>query len=244
MDSTLATYPVDSLFVSGPLCLDRSLENLPPSGYGQGNILFTILCIASLMAVIVMLKRFVNIFPSLMACLIRWKEAINLEASVKLTRDRNITAGVMIMPFCLTASFFNLYSPSYMDSLEDNLRLLVVIGVFAAYLLLRRMLDWMMASYNAVPRKNYGTACRSSYNFFILTSLVMLALGGILEFIGVNPDVTRQVLIWLLGGSYILSIVRKTQIFASYCSLLQAFLYLCALEIAPTGILIASGIVF
>ena len=58
MDSTLATYPVDSLFVSGTLCLDRSLENLPPSGYGQGDILFTILCIASLMDVIVMLKRF------------------------------------------------------------------------------------------------------------------------------------------------------------------------------------------
>ena len=31
MDSTLATYPVDSLFVSGTLCLDRSLENLIPT---------------------------------------------------------------------------------------------------------------------------------------------------------------------------------------------------------------------
>jgi len=39
-------------------------------------MLFDILALLSLLLVITLLKRLVNMFPSLLACMVRWKENI------------------------------------------------------------------------------------------------------------------------------------------------------------------------
>ena len=54
-------------------------------------MLFDILALISVFIVIILLKRLINIFPSLMACTLRWKESINLEASVKHSLDRDLS---------------------------------------------------------------------------------------------------------------------------------------------------------
>ena len=77
-------------------------------------MLFDILALISFFICLLLLRTFVEVFPSLMACLVRWKESVNLDASVMLSRDRDIMAIAMIMPFCLTAGRFYLYSPSWM----------------------------------------------------------------------------------------------------------------------------------
>ena len=66
-------------------------------------MLFKILALFSTILIIALLKRLVNIFPSLAACMVRWKESLNLEASVKHSLDRDMLAAAMIIPFCLTA---------------------------------------------------------------------------------------------------------------------------------------------
>ena len=92
-----------------------------------------ILILASLVLVLIFLDRLVNVFPSLVACVIRWKESINLEASVKLGRDRNLTALLMLLPFCLVATRFRLYDPAFMSVMDDTARLGVILTVAIAY---------------------------------------------------------------------------------------------------------------
>ena len=50
-------------------------------------MLFKLLVLFSFLTVLLLLRQLVNIFPSLLACLIRGKESLNLEASVKLSRE-------------------------------------------------------------------------------------------------------------------------------------------------------------
>ena len=83
-------------------------------------MLFNLLALFGFLIVLLLLRRLVNILPSLMACLIRGKESINLEASVKLSRDRDMLALAMIIPFCLTASYYRLYSPVILDGISTN----------------------------------------------------------------------------------------------------------------------------
>ena len=62
-------------------------------------MLFKLLVLFSFLIVLLLLRRLVNILPSLLACLMRGKESLNLEASVKLSRDRDALALAMIIPF-------------------------------------------------------------------------------------------------------------------------------------------------
>ena len=78
-------------------------------------MLFDILALISFLMVLLLLRRLVNVYPSLLACLIRGKESINLEASVKLSRDRDRITYAMIVPFCLVACRYRLYEPSFLE---------------------------------------------------------------------------------------------------------------------------------
>ena len=96
-------------------------------------MLFKILALISVILIIALLKRLVNIFPSLVACMVRWKESLNLEASVKHSLDRDMLAAAMIIPFCLTVTKFGLYSPAFLSGMNENGRTAVIIGIFLVY---------------------------------------------------------------------------------------------------------------
>jgi hypothetical protein len=206
-------------------------------------MLFKTLAIISVFSVILLLKRFVNIFPSLMACFIRWKESINLEASVKHSLDRDMLAAAMILPFCLTADKFRLYSPGFMEGMGEGLHLAVTIGIFAAYLLIRAAASKAIHPRRMNP-KTWKAAGRASFTFFIILTLALLAMAGSARFMDVTPEAMRNAMLWVSASIYALFLLRKIQIFASGCSLFAAFLYLCALEFFPTGALVASAIIF
>ena len=67
-----------------------------------------ILSFISILTAMLVLRSLVSIFPSLVACLVRAKECFNLEASVKLSRSRDIIATVMVLPFCLLMNRFDI----------------------------------------------------------------------------------------------------------------------------------------
>ena len=206
-------------------------------------MLFNILVLISFFICILPLKRFVGIFPSLMACIVRWKESVNLDASVKLSRDRDIMAIAMVMPFCLTAGKFGLYSPSWIGHFVGDARLGITIGVILAYILLRKGLEHIMRP-KKMSQKTYKTACKSSNTFFIILTLALMAMGGIMSFTNVAPMEIKNAMLWVSGATYAVFLLRKTQIFTSSCSFFSGFLYLCALEILPTGALVASALIF
>ena len=96
-----------------------------------------ILTLLSLLVIICLLRRTIEIFPSLLASLIRWKESINLFNSVKLSRDRNMIALSMIVPFCLVVTASGIYSPTYMSTMDEDTRFGITFGVFIIYIVLR-----------------------------------------------------------------------------------------------------------
>jgi hypothetical protein len=181
--------------------------------------------------------------PSLMACMIRGKESLNLEASVKLSLDRDALALAMVIPFCLVAFRYRLYSPGFIEGMSDSSVLGIYFGIFASYLLLRFMMTWLFRP-QKLPKKTYVAADKASRSFFIVYTLLLLAMGGIFGLADVQDAVSRDAMLWVSAFMYLLFLLRKTQIFSTSCSVFAGFLYLCALEMIPTGILVVSAIIF
>ena len=204
--------------------------------------MFDILAFISLLIVIMLLRRAVNIFPSLLACMIRWKENVNLEASLRLKTDRNMIAAAMVVPFCLLVEHTGLYFPSWMEGLGTSAGIFAILAVLGGYFLLRHALTFALR-----PRANasaYKTSSAASKTFFIILTFFLLATVGIFSLFDAGTEATRNAMIWISGAIYLVFIFRRVQIFASSYNFFAVFLYLCALEILPTGILIASALIF
>ena len=206
-------------------------------------MLFNLLVLFAFLTVLILLKQLVNILPSLLACLTRGKENINLESSVKLSRDRDILALAMIVPFCLIAVRYRFYVPSFLDGLSENAYLGACFGVFFIYLFLRFIMTKLFLP-RKMPKMTYKAACRASFSFFIIYTLVLLAMGAFLGVSDVQETYVRNAMLWVSAFIYALFLLRKTQIFSTSCSVFAGFLYLCALEMIPTGILVVSAIIF
>lgn len=206
-------------------------------------MLSQILSLISLFVMMFALRTLVEVFPSLMACLIRAKESINLEASVQLSRGRNILSVCLALPFFLVVWQRGLYMPSFMDSLDENLRFCVIIGIFLTLVLLRMMLERIMKP-KTVNSKTYATACKTDRTFFSLLTLILLAMGGIMSIFSTPADVVTSAMLWVSAAIYLIYIRRKTQILTSSASFFASFLYLCALDLIPTGAVVASAIIF
>ena len=205
--------------------------------------MFYALALTSVIIVMLLLRTIVEIVPSVLACLIRWKENINIEASVRLSRDRDFSAIAMLIPFCLTVFRFRIYNPSFISNLPDNPRLWAVIGVFAAYVLIRKAAS-MLVHPRRMSQKTLAATEKSAHTYFILLTLILLLVCSTCSFLDASSNAIRLISLWLSALIYGLYLVRKVQIFASSCSLFTAFLYLCALEILPTGILVVSDVIF
>ena len=206
-------------------------------------MLFDILALISLLFIIAILKRIASILPSVTACLFRWKENISIDISLKLRIERDLTAAAMLIPFCLLATRYRLYSPDFMDGLSENATLGITAGIFISYLLLRLLLITVVR-----PKKMssglYHAATSSEHTYFILLTCSLLVVGGIMSLSDANPQTIKVAMFWLSGALYLVFLVRKLQILMSGCNLFMSFLYLCALEILPTGVFIASAVIF
>ena len=188
------------------------------------------------------LRSLVSIFPSLVACLVRAKECFNLEASVKLSRSRDIIATVMVLPFCLLMNRFDIIGTGLAAGLSDNLRIIVIVGGFIVFFLFR-IATFRLFRPQRMPQKTYDTAGKAAHTFFAILTLLLLTVAGIMSVIGVEEATVKSAILWLSAGIYGLFLIRKIQIFTSNCSVFTAFLYLCALEIIPTGTLVVSAII-
>ena len=206
-------------------------------------MLFDLLALFAFLVVLLLLRRLLNIFPSLLACLIRGKESFNLEASVKLSRDRDALALAMIVPFCLVALRYRLYSPGFLEGFSENAVTGIYFAVFCVYVLLRALMAWLFRP-RKMQQKTYRTAIKASSSFFIIGTLLLLATGGLLDLFNVPEIDVRSAMLWVSALIYAIFLLRKIQIFYSSCSVFVAFLYLCALEMIPTGILVVSAIIF
>ena len=211
------------------------------TSYECGSFYF--LLAVALILLIPQIKTVIEIVPSLLATTIRWKEGLNLEASASLSRDRNLVAICTILPFCLTVFSYDLYNPEWMSTLGPNTRLWIITALFLAFWGIRTLLETAFKP-RRVSQKAYKGVIGIAYSFFIVLTLLQLLLCSIYAVFDVDKDGIRSAMLWISALIYMLYIIRKIQIFNSCCSFFTGFLYLCALEILPTGVLIASAVIF
>ena len=190
---------------------------------------------------ILLLRHITGILPSLLNCLLRWKECLNLENSVRLSQDRNIFAAYLTVPFCLAVSEYRLYAPAFLDGMDEPAYTGCICAVFAGYLVLRAA-PHIMIRKPKCGEKTFKSAGHVSFSFFCILVTVVLIEAGICSFTDVSADISRPLLLYTMLAVYLVSIFRKFQIFSNSCSFLSSFLYLCALEILPTGILVLSAV--
>ena len=198
--------------------------------------------LASLLIIITMLRRIVDVMPSVLTCIWRWKECINIDSDIKTGRDRDFTALALILPFCLTASNTGILSFLFMNDMGPEAAFGVTVAIFAAYMLFRLFTSKVFLPQKS--RRDNRVTDNSDRTFFIILSISVLACHWIMGLMNADVTATRSTILWLSAIIYGLYIVRKFQIFQSSHSIFTSFLYLCALEIIPTGTLAVSVIIF
>ncbi len=206
-------------------------------------LLFRILGLVSLLAVLLTLRKFLNIASSLIACVWRAKENVNLESSVSLARDRNVVCGILMVPLCIAIAYYNLWCIEVFDGLSPELRLLVTAGILLVLSGVRALLARLLEP-KGVNQKTYAAIKNCWRNFAILVGLVGLLVIGVLDFAGAETELIRLVTLCVAGFGYLVYLVRKLQIFAGVGTVFSTILYLCILELLPTGILVGLAILF
>ncbi len=215
--------------------------------YGGGEILWGdlpvnwMLISLSALCVVLFLQRIVGISGYLVGGLFRWKPILKLEENMGLMRDRNGVAAIMLIPACLVASRYGLYAPDFMRLVPEDFRTLVIVGVVLAAEIVRALLIEILRS-GKISRDIYGVANRSVYNFFILGVIAAVLTCGAGSFLGANDMLIRGLVYAEICLSLLIAFIRKTQILSNTCNLFRAILYLCALEILPAGLIVASAL--
>ncbi len=230
----------EDIFRSGELLLPTTppeaaapVETVPLSG--------TILVVAAVLLFLVTIRSFLNVLPYLRDSISRARGSAPLENSVKVSRDRNLVAAVFLLPAILLVFRYRLYDPAFLQDLEPDYRLLAVAGAILGFLLLRFVLyRWMM------PRRRYDDyqmAYRVGYTYFILLMMMALVTVGILYIIGADDLMVKRFLLVETGLTYLLYLLRRTQILSTSCKPLTTFLYLCGLELLPAALLVGSAVI-
>ena len=230
---------MDGAFKAGKLLLPTEPAAAAAEA-GPTPVVATVLIIISVLLGLLFLSNFLNVFPYLLDNFTRARGSAALEGSVRVSRDRNIIALILIIPFILLVNRYRIYDPDFLAGRPDDIRMLIITGIFLCYLLLRRVLWFILQPHRYSD--NYPMARKVAYTFFILAGLVVLPTVGILSLFGVNDLTVRTVILAETGFLYLVFLVRKNQILSVVCGPFQVFLYLCALEVLPTGLLVASAL--
>ena len=204
-------------------------------------VLSDILVVVSVLLCIMVLGRFMGIFPYLADSLSRLRGCFALESSLRVRQDRNLVAVALVIPSFLLVWRYRLYDPALISGLDSDIRLCAVAFALTAFFLLRHLMFLILR-----PRygtENFRDALRVAYTYFIILMMSLLVIVGILTLTGMDEGTIRWVLYGVSAFIYLLFLHRCLQILSLSCNPLRTFLYLCGLEILPLSLLIVSGIV-
>ena len=227
-------------FRTGDILLDTVPSGADAVTASAVPLSVSILVVLFVLLMIVQMRSFVHLLPYLMDSLLRARGSAALEGSVRVSRERNEIAAVMLLPMLLLVFRYRLYNPDFLAGAGGDLRLGLIAASLAGYLLLRLVLYVALK-----PRRryeNYQTAHHATYTFFILLVLLLLVTAGVM-FVSKAPDaLVRLVLYAEIIVVYAVLLVRRAQILSLSCNHLRTFLYLCGLEIAPSAALVVSAV--
>lgn len=204
-------------------------------------MIVNIIMVVFVAVALALLPTFFHLAPYLADAVFRARGSEALEFSVRVTRERNMFAYILLIPAVLIMSRYRLYDPSFMAQFEGAWHLLACAVVLGIYLLIRLIIYLILK-----PRRRFEyfrLAHRAIYTFFILLMLIALPTIGLLTIVDANDVIIRSVLYGLLVVVYFVFLIRRAQILSLSCGGFTVFLYLCALEIIPTAALVVSAAV-
>lgn len=228
----------EGIFKEGFLEMSTSpLQQAAESSLWGDCISNRVLAVLSILAFFLLFADFLRMIPSLMDCLGRYRANITLEHSVSKARSRNYIAMVVLVPFCLIVDKTEMFRPSFWERIPEFWSIFVTIGFISAYFILRTVL-YLLVRPKGFNSEELVAVRHSLYNYFILAS-VLLIISLLLMFVfKVGPGAVRNVLSLELLLVCLIAFIRIGQFFGSHCKGFSTFLYLCALEFLPLGILI------
>lgn len=200
-----------------------------------------ILVVVSVALFLIEFKNIYRLMPQLIYSLDRPKGGLGFEYNVSTSRLRNQIALCCIIPIGLIIDKFNLYSPSFWTNISSSWSALASIALLCAFGILRLILHSVVSPKNSDSLKRSALR-RGPYSFLIVLTILMVFTCFLFSFIEISSSASKLVFLIEIGLVFILYLMRNMQILSSFCSFLQAFLYLCALEITPIAILVVSAI--
>ena len=232
----------EDLFEAGRLLLQDTPSPGDTAMAGGGvPVLAAVYVGLSVLMFLLLVRPLLGILPSLGDSVFRARGSAALENSVRLSRDRVIISLSLVLPLALLIFRYRLYDPAFLADMPANARLAAISGVLAAWILLRWILyRWFM------PRRRYDfyqISHRSAFTFFILLMLLMLFTAGLLSVLKANDFTVRTFLYVEMVVVYTAFLFRRMQFLSLSCSQLLTFLYLCALELIPSALLVISAVV-
>lgn len=202
--------------------------------------IFAAAAVVSAILFLASLGTFFRVMPSVLGSMTRWKANLEIEDSLQFSKSRNIIAAVLFVPLVMIFYNFGIFHPAFLDSVPKLWRFPLVVAIFTFYLVLRSFLNWQLELQN-YSSNTFTAANNSFYNFTIILFLTLFVSMMLLKPFQIGDDALRVVLTVIFFISYAFYIYRRGQIFASACGPLPTFLYLCTLEIIPTGMMVITA---
>ena len=233
--------PVEDAFPGSENVLSSPVADANWSAWADSPWL-SLLVVLCVIAAILMMRNILHALPEVVLSMGRVRGSQDIEGSLRLSRDRNVTALLLVVPFTMLLSRFRIYDPVWMEDFSPEMHLLWTFLCFVGYLILR----WILALWLRPRRMDndvYIMARRFAWSGFILLTLLLLAMTGILLLCGAGDQAVKWHLIDIMIVVFCVYCLRKLQIFNLSCAPFTSFLYLCALEFVPLAVWIASATV-
>ena len=228
------------LFNSGTLDmpvapLEHAAAVIPWSGVTVNRIAVLVLIVL----VLVSLKDVLLIFPSLLRCVPLWKGNLELEHSVSMARTRGWVALLAGIVFSVIADRYALLNPLWKEAAGPEWGIAITAALLLGTALLRDIIV-LVTPMRSSNSEFAGCVRHSVYNYFILMVSLALVSALLCEAFRVPDSAARTVILVEVVMFYLLHLLRYGQILRFRCGIFATFLYLCALEILPLGILVLT----
>ena len=199
-----------------------------------------ILITASVVIGLLSLKSFLRQYPTFIRCISRWKAAFSLQHSLGDARDRDILAFICLLPFAIIIDKYSVYDATYLNAIPELLRIPFIIGLAILLALLRRMFG---PTHRRFHREQVLTSVRSMYTHFIVLVTFLIGTVLLLEAFNCSLPVIKVLCVIEIALMELISMTHTAQILNSFCHGFETFLYLWALEIIPTALIVVSAAV-
>ena len=219
------------LFRSGTLDMSTEPLQYVADTLKWGDVMVNrIAVMVTIILLILSLPDLIRLYPQLLRCLSRWKGNLELEHSVSLA----LVGGVAL---CLIVDRWQLVNPSFRLDVPPSLQLAVTAALLMGTALLRRLI-YVATKFRSLTNEYASTLRHTVFNYLILLTSLMLVTVLLAAALRAPDPVIRNVLYAECAVFYLVHLIRFTEILRFRCGILATFLYLCALEILPAGILV------